>query len=393
MNREQFSSLLADIQTAECEVREQAQSEYAHDDSNVFANFDRVASHLDISRERVLLTYALKHVDGIVSWVNGHKSQREDVRGRIKDLRMYMALLWGMVEDDERRELSVKRHDQTIRDNVARLKSEGRLNPKNTTARDDGIDDAYIDQPMTCECEDCRPISAHDNDSSAHVIITDQLTHNATKAFDAWWDAAGESVGRFTRSQALEAFQAGAEWRAKTLSAGINLLREETRQAEDSEAGLWDKISFLEGENARLLRLASESHAAQVLAEVNLREAVSTADKTETEETITVPIHEQEDDGPIIGYVNAKKSSWESNRGSMVLDGYILGKTEANAEAERRIEQAASDTKLRHVVVSIHWGGSAAGVELTCSCGYKERVTSCSSDSGRLYTGQQWDHK
>ena len=69
-------------------------------DSNVFANFDRVAESLQLDRKQVLLVYALKHWDGIVSYVGGHVSQREDVRGRIKDLRMYLSLLWGMIEEE-----------------------------------------------------------------------------------------------------------------------------------------------------------------------------------------------------------------------------------------------------------------------------------------------------
>ena len=47
------------------------------------------------------MVYLLKHIDGISSYVNGHKSQREDVRGRITDAIVYLCLLWGMVEDEK----------------------------------------------------------------------------------------------------------------------------------------------------------------------------------------------------------------------------------------------------------------------------------------------------
>ena len=67
---------------------------------NAFANFERVGKNLELSREDVLLVYLLKHIDGICSFVKGHKSQREDVRGRITDAIVYLCLLWGMVEDD-----------------------------------------------------------------------------------------------------------------------------------------------------------------------------------------------------------------------------------------------------------------------------------------------------
>ena len=80
-------------------TREQGQKEYARTQNDVFANFKRVAADLETTPEKVLLTYFLKHKDGIASWANGHTSQREDVRGRIKDAIVYLILLWGMVEE------------------------------------------------------------------------------------------------------------------------------------------------------------------------------------------------------------------------------------------------------------------------------------------------------
>mgnify|MGYP003648803593 CR=1 FL=1 len=80
-------------------TRESGQKEYAHSKDNVFANFERIGKALQISREKVLMTYLLKHVDGIKAYVNGHQSQREDVRGRITDIIVYLMLLWGMVEE------------------------------------------------------------------------------------------------------------------------------------------------------------------------------------------------------------------------------------------------------------------------------------------------------
>ena len=82
-------------------MREAGQKEYARKKSNAFANFERVADHIECTREKVLMVYLLKHIDGISSYVNGHKSQREDVRGRITDAIVYLCLLWGMVEDEK----------------------------------------------------------------------------------------------------------------------------------------------------------------------------------------------------------------------------------------------------------------------------------------------------
>ena len=82
-------------------MRAAGQKEYARKNNNAFANFERVGKNLDIQREEVLLVYLLKHIDGICSFVKGHKSQREDVRGRLTDAIVYLCLLWGMINEEE----------------------------------------------------------------------------------------------------------------------------------------------------------------------------------------------------------------------------------------------------------------------------------------------------
>ena len=82
------------------QTRDDGQKEYARDEGNVFANFQRVAQYVGVVQEQVLMVYLLKHIDGIMAYVNGHKSQREDVEGRITDAIVYLLLFWGMVEDN-----------------------------------------------------------------------------------------------------------------------------------------------------------------------------------------------------------------------------------------------------------------------------------------------------
>ena len=82
------------------QTRDAGQKEYAQDEDNVFANFERIALAIDVDRERVLMTYLLKHIDGISAYTKGHKSQREDVTGRITDANVYLWLLWGMVKEE-----------------------------------------------------------------------------------------------------------------------------------------------------------------------------------------------------------------------------------------------------------------------------------------------------
>ena len=91
-----INQIFKEIQTG----RAAGQKEYARKSSNAFANFERIGDNLKISREEVLLVYLLKHIDGICSYANGHKSQRENIRGRLTDAIVYICLLWGMVEDN-----------------------------------------------------------------------------------------------------------------------------------------------------------------------------------------------------------------------------------------------------------------------------------------------------
>lgn len=99
--REDIKNLVHQIFEEVQKTREAGQKEYAHDENNAFANFDRLANDLQTSREKILWVYTRKHLDGILAYINGHKSQRENVRGRIKDAIVYLILLWGMIDDVE----------------------------------------------------------------------------------------------------------------------------------------------------------------------------------------------------------------------------------------------------------------------------------------------------
>ena len=100
MNQSDMSKVMDRILKEVAIMRDAGQSEYSHDDSDVFANFNRVSDLLDIDRKKVLMTYMLKHVDGIAAYVKGHESQREDVTGRITDCIVYLMLLWAMIEEE-----------------------------------------------------------------------------------------------------------------------------------------------------------------------------------------------------------------------------------------------------------------------------------------------------
>ena len=110
-----MSILMDKIMKKVTTMRQAGQSEYAHDDDNVFANFNRTSDLLEVDKKKVLMTYMLKHIDGIAAFVKGHRSQREDVRGRITDCIVYLTLLWGMIEEEDGI-LSRKKNDAPLRD-------------------------------------------------------------------------------------------------------------------------------------------------------------------------------------------------------------------------------------------------------------------------------------
>jgi hypothetical protein len=100
MNKQEMANVMSETFTRLNKLREAGQAEYAHKDDNAFANFDRVAADLGIDRKLVLWTYLRKHLDGIVSYMKGHKSQRESVHGRIDDAHVYLELLRGMIIEE-----------------------------------------------------------------------------------------------------------------------------------------------------------------------------------------------------------------------------------------------------------------------------------------------------
>ena len=102
MKRDNFDvfakNLIADIQ----QTIIAGQKEYAHGAiDNVFNNFERLSSQVDIAREHVLWVFLSKHLDGIIAYINGHKSQRENVRGRIMDAIVYLIILAAMTYENE----------------------------------------------------------------------------------------------------------------------------------------------------------------------------------------------------------------------------------------------------------------------------------------------------
>ncbi len=108
MTKGKMAKLMEKMVETEKVLREAGHKEYTHDEDNSFANFERIAEAVGITREQVLAVFLLKHIDGIMAHIKGHRSQRENISGRIGDARVYLALFQGMVEEDEKAEEGVQ---------------------------------------------------------------------------------------------------------------------------------------------------------------------------------------------------------------------------------------------------------------------------------------------
>ena len=104
MTTEEFNNLLDnEIIPKITAMRNAGQKEYAQDKDEIFANFIKTSTQLNIPSDKALMVFLLKHIDGICAYLKGHKSQREHVTGRIADAIVYLMLLWGMIKEQEKK--------------------------------------------------------------------------------------------------------------------------------------------------------------------------------------------------------------------------------------------------------------------------------------------------
>ena len=101
MRHIEMMNLIDDILLKVKDMHKEGQKEYAMTEDNVFANFERIAEQTGQDKKMVLWIYLMKHIDGIASYIKGHRSQRENVEGRLTDAIVYLCILWGMIEDEK----------------------------------------------------------------------------------------------------------------------------------------------------------------------------------------------------------------------------------------------------------------------------------------------------
>jgi len=104
-----MEKIMVGMQDEELKEWKRKGQDYAdYDGSNALANFDRIAERSDMDPSQVLMIYCEKHMDAIWKWTKRKTTATEDIRGRIKDVRVYMALLRALVDRYYERENVVK---------------------------------------------------------------------------------------------------------------------------------------------------------------------------------------------------------------------------------------------------------------------------------------------
>lgn len=96
----EFDKFWNDLAAEERELLFKKGQEYSGMD-NRFRNFEKIGEELDMDPKKILWVYLHKHLDGIRAYIRGEYTGIESIRGRIEDARNYLALLAGMIQEEE----------------------------------------------------------------------------------------------------------------------------------------------------------------------------------------------------------------------------------------------------------------------------------------------------
>lgn len=100
MNRVQMEEVMRNVFNECYRTHQVANREYATN-IDALSNFKDCAAESGITPAQNWHTLASKHWRGICSFIRGFKAQREDVRGRINDLIVYLVLLRAMIDEEQ----------------------------------------------------------------------------------------------------------------------------------------------------------------------------------------------------------------------------------------------------------------------------------------------------
>ena len=102
MDTKYFEKLYQKMVEEEIKIGKEKGKEYTHGDDRL-DNFKRLGEELGLDPKKVLWIYLRKHIDSICSFIKHNKTfSEEPIEGRIKDARVYLALLRGLIEDERK---------------------------------------------------------------------------------------------------------------------------------------------------------------------------------------------------------------------------------------------------------------------------------------------------
>lgn len=99
MTFEKFDELLERMIVEEREIGNTKAIEYTQGDR--LDNFKRIAIEIGVDPKAILWVYLKKHLDSIASYIKNKKTFSEPIEGRIKDARVYLSLLRGLIEEEK----------------------------------------------------------------------------------------------------------------------------------------------------------------------------------------------------------------------------------------------------------------------------------------------------
>jgi hypothetical protein len=100
MDERQFDELYQRMVAEENKIGQTKAKEYSRSGDRL-DNFKRLGKELDLDPKKVLWVYLKKHLDSIASYIRSGMVLSEPIEDRIKDARVYLALLRGLVEEDK----------------------------------------------------------------------------------------------------------------------------------------------------------------------------------------------------------------------------------------------------------------------------------------------------
>ena len=99
MTIDEFDTFYMTMTEEERELLRKKGQEYSGKE-NRFCNFQSIGIELNLDPKKILWVYLHKHLDGIRTYIKGEYTGIESIRGRIEDARNYLALLAGMIEEE-----------------------------------------------------------------------------------------------------------------------------------------------------------------------------------------------------------------------------------------------------------------------------------------------------